>query len=111
MPQTYLVTTDYGDVLVRVNESCTNALEDDLLSLSEPTPEEAAAAGYSTPLRAFSAKMLDIIEGIGTGEVKADPKVIALLKKERATDELTRIERWAKGRRRAAGEQASESRG
>lgn len=98
MSQTYLVTTDYGDVLVSVNESCTNALEGDLLRLSQPTPEEASAAGYSTPLRAFSAKMVDIIEGVGTGDFKADPKMVELLKKERATDELTRIERWAKRR-------------
>jgi hypothetical protein len=102
MPQTYLVTTDHGDVLVRVNERCTNALEGDLLTLSEPTPEEAAAAGYSTPLRAFSAKMLDIIEGVGTGDFAADARVVALLKQERAKDELARIERWAKKRRQAA---------
>jgi hypothetical protein len=96
MSQTYLVTTDYGDVLVRVNESCTNALEDDLLLLSQPTPEETAAAGYSTPLRAFSAKMVDIIEGVGTGDFRPEPKTLELLKKEKATEELTRIERWAK---------------
>lgn len=96
MSRRYLVTTDYGEVLVSVNENCQNALDGELLSLSRPTPEEAQALGYGTPLRAFSAKMIDIIEIIGTGDFKAEPKVIELLKGERATDELTRIERWAK---------------
>ncbi len=96
MSQKYLVTTDYGDVLVSVNPDCHNALDGELLTLSRPTPEEADALGFRTPLRAFSAKMVDIIEGVGTGAFKAEPRVVELLKRERATDELTRIERWAK---------------
>ncbi len=48
------------------------------------------------PLSAFSAKVLDILEGLGTGDFRAEPKVMELLKMEKATEELTRIERWAK---------------
>lgn len=96
MGQKYLVKTDFGDVLVEVNEGCQNALSGDLLTLSRPTPENSADLRMEVPLRAFSAKMVDIIEGVGTGELKAQPKVIELLKKEKATEELTRIERWAK---------------
>ena len=92
----YLVKTDYGDVLVEVNPACDNALEKDLLLLHKPTAENTQDIGMEVPLRAFSAKMVDIIETVGTGEVSASPKLLEMMKEEKATDDLTRIERWAK---------------
>ena len=92
----YLVKTDHGDVLVEVNPSCTNALEKDLLVLHKPTTENTQGISMEVPLRAFSAKMVDIIEGVGTAEVDASPKLLEMMKEEKATSELSRIERWAK---------------
>lgn len=98
MASRFLVKTDYGDVLVEVNEACRNALGPDLLKLSAPTPENTRELRLEVPLRAFSAKMLDIIETVGTGEFDVSPGVLELMKKEKATADLARIERWAKAR-------------
>jgi len=92
----YLISTEHGEVLAELDETPRNVLDGPLFTLSRPTPEARRDAPFEVPLRAFSAKMLDIIEGIGVGDFRAEPKVIELLKKEKATDELTRIERWAK---------------
>lgn len=92
----YLIQTDYGDVLAELDETPRNALDGPLFALSRPSPETRASVPFEVPLRAFSAKMVDVIELIGTGDFRAEPKVLKLLKREKATDELTRIERWAK---------------
>ncbi len=90
-----ILTDDYGDVLAELDETPRNALDGPLFKLSRPSPEVSEGA-TQVPLRAFSAKMVDVIEIIGTGDFTAQPKVLELLKKEKATEELTRIERWAK---------------
>ena len=90
-----ILTDDYGDVLAELDETPRNALDGPLFKLSRPSPEVREGA-QQVPLRAFSAKMVDVIEIIGTGDFDAQPKVLELLKKEKATEELTRIERWAK---------------
>ncbi len=92
----YLVKTDHGDVLVEVNPACNNALEKDLLLFHKPTPDNTQDINMEVPLRAFSAKMVDIIEGVGTPNVDASPKLLAMMKEEKATEDLARIERWAK---------------
>lgn len=92
----YLISTDYGDVLAELDESERNALDGPLFRLSRPTPEARQDAPFEVPLSAFSAKVLDILEGLGTGDFRAEPKVMELLTMEKATEELTRIERWAK---------------
>ncbi len=92
----YLVKTDHGDVLVEVNPTCNNALEKDLLLFHKPTPDNTQDISVEVPLRAFSAKMVDIIEGVGTPNVDASPKLLAMMKEEKATEDLARIERWAK---------------
>ena len=48
------------------------------------------------PLRAFSAQVVDSLETVGTGDFKVDTKLLEVLKVEKATEELARIERWAK---------------
>ena len=90
-----ILTDDYGDVLAELDETPRNALDGPLFKLSRPSPEVKEGA-TQVPLRAFSAKMVDVIEIIGTGDFEAQPKILELLKKEKATEELTRIERWAK---------------
>ncbi|MEZ4607048.1 MAG: hypothetical protein R2880_17525 [Deinococcales bacterium] len=96
MIRKYLVKSDFGDVLVTVNPECQNALEQDLLRLDIPTPENSAELNSEVPLRAFGAKMVDIIEIVGTGSFKASPVMMQMLKQEKATSELKRIERFAK---------------
>lgn len=96
MIRKFLVKTDYGDVLVKVDEACKNALEPDLLILSEPTAENSQDLKMEVPLRAFGAKMLDIIEAVGTGAFSASPKMLSMMKQEKATADLNRIERWAR---------------
>ncbi len=92
----YLISTEHGDVLAELDETPRNVLDGPLFKLSRPDAEARQGAPFEVPLRAFSAKMLDLIEELGTGDFRADPKLVELLKKEKATEELTRIERWAK---------------
>ena len=92
----YLIKTDYGDVLAELDETPRNVLDGPIFSLSLPDEGARDEAPFEVPLRAFSAKMVDVIEIIGTGDFRAEPKVLELLKREKATEELTRIERWAK---------------
>ncbi len=90
-----ILTDDYGDVLAELDETPRNVLDGPIFNLSRPDPETKEEL-IEVPLRGFSAKMVDVIEIIGTGDFTAQPKVLELLKKEKATEELTRIERWAK---------------
>ena len=92
----YLISTEHGDVLAELDETPRNVLDGPLFKLSRPDAQAREDAPFEVPLRAFSAKMLDLIEELGTGDFKAEPNLIELLKKEKATEELTRIERWAK---------------
>ena len=92
----YLVSTDYGDVIVDINPECTNALETDLLSFQKPTAEILTELNLEVPLRAFGAKMVEIIDMVGTGSFSASPTMLNMMKQEKATTELNRIERWAK---------------
>ena len=95
-PESYLVTTEHGEVVVSVNPECSNALEGDLLLLSAPGEEERASFEMVTPLRAFGAKMIDIIHTVGTGDFDPGPRMREMLIQEKATSDLNRIERWAR---------------
>jgi hypothetical protein len=99
MNRRYLVKTDHGDVLVEINEACTNALQSDLLILQEATPENTRDLSMEVPLRAFGAKMVEIIEMVGTGDFTPSPKMREMMIKEKAAEDLNRIERWARDRR------------
>lgn len=92
----YLVKTDHGDVVVHINETCENALDNDLLSLEAPTTENTQDITFEVPLRAFGAKMLEIIDMVGTGSFNASATMLDMMKKEKATSDLNKIERWAK---------------
>jgi len=94
----YLVTTDHGDVLVTVNPAA-GGLDPDLLELGPVTADSAAGLTMATPLRAFGAKMVDIIELQGLGDLAVSPALREMLVREKATEDLHRIERFAKDAR------------
>ena len=85
VPEGYVVITEFGPVLVRVNPAARNGLETDLLLLSAASESDRSAAVFETPLRAFAAKMVDM-----SGPLRE------IMVKEKASDELNRIERWAR---------------
>ena len=93
-PRRYLIKTEYGDVVVAINPECENALENDLLLLSAPA--EGESFPMETPLRAFGAKMVDIIRSVGTGGFDPGGSMLEMMIKEKATSDLNRIERWAR---------------
>lgn len=94
--QKYLIRTDHGDVVVVINEG-KSGLAPDLISLYPATPEYTAGLELTVPLRAFAAKMVEIVESRGAGEI-ANPTIAAMMLREKATAELKRIERFARER-------------
>ena len=93
--QRFLVVTEHGRVMVRVR-SGRSGLDGDLIEVTRP--DEAALTGLSmeTPLRAFAAKMVDIVQARGAGDVPVSATMLELLVKEKAAEDLTRIERTAR---------------
>lgn len=91
----YLVATDHGDVLVRLREGA-DGLDPDLLQLSMASAEDGETAAMTTPLRAFAAKMVDLIELLGVGDFGGGPRMREMLVREKATADLRRIERFAR---------------
>jgi len=96
MADKYLVRTDHGDVMVTVNKASTSGLDPDLLQLARPTGENSGEIGLVVPLKAFAAKMLEIIDALGTGDFDPGPSLRRVMVAEKATAELKRIERWAR---------------
>lgn len=94
-PSRYLVRTDSGDVVVTVNPGV-GGLGDGLVSLTKAPADAAAAFDMVTPLRAFGAKMVDIIEFAGTETFAGSATLREMLVKEKATQELKRIEVFAR---------------
>lgn len=94
-PDRFLVKTEYGDVLVTVNPGA-SGFAPDLLALERVTPENSRDIALTVPLRAFAAKMIDIITAAGTNELAGTPRMQEMMTQEKATSELRRIERWAK---------------
>lgn len=71
-------------------------MADGLFSLEAATPEATAGLEVATPLTAFGAKVVDIIELAGTDGFDGSAVLREMLVKEKATAELRRIERFAK---------------
>lgn len=94
----YLITTDHGDVVVEVNERV-SGLDADFLRLRHAGDGADQGLDTATPLRAFGAKMVDLIELYGVGEFAGSDTLREMLVREKATQELKRIERFAKARR------------
>ena len=91
----FLVTTDHGDVVVVVRDGA-YGLDTDLLSLRMADEATAGELPVATPLRAFAAKMVDIIEAQGLGEFGGGERMREMLVREKATADLRRIERFAR---------------
>lgn len=91
----FLIKTNAGDVVVVVNPHA-SGLADDLFSLEHATPETVAGIDMTTPLSAFGAKVVDLIELHGTEDFTGSDALREMLVKEKATFELRRIERFAK---------------
>lgn len=94
-PRRYLVKTNAGDVIVVVNPHA-SGLADDLFSFEKVTPAGLEHVDMTTPLSAFSSKVVDLIELHGTADFGGSAVLKELLIKEKATFELRRIERFAK---------------
>lgn len=93
----YLVKTNAGDVVVLVNAAA-GGLDDDLFELRAATEESTAGLTMTTPLSAFGAKVVDLIELHGTATFTGSDTLREMLIKEKATFELRRIERFARER-------------
>jgi hypothetical protein len=91
----FLVTTDHGDVVVTVNDAV-DGLDPGLLALTMADEETTRALPMATPLRAFAAKMVDLIEGRGLGGFAGGERMREMLVREKATADLKRIERFAR---------------
>ena len=89
----YLVVTEHGRVVVVVRGDRAG-LDPDLLEVR--APDEVADLAMETPLRAFAAKMVDLVQARGTGGVTLSPAMLALMVKEKAAEDLARIERAAR---------------
>ncbi len=96
MSEKYIVVTEFGNVLVTVNPAARHGLENELLQFAPATEADREAATFETPLRAFAVKMVDIIMAVGFEGVDVPESMREMLVREKATDELARIERWAK---------------
>lgn len=91
----FLVMTDAGDVIVSVNELA-GGLDADLIGLAMADAESASGITMKTPLRAFAAKMVDIIQEQGLAGFAGGERMRDLMVREKATADLLRIERFAK---------------
>ena len=91
----YLVVTDHGRVLVIVRGD-KDALEPDLLEVRRDDDPAASDVGMETPLRAFAAKMVDLLVARGTDALPMSPAMRDLMVKEKAAEDLRRIERAAR---------------
>ncbi|MDF1523416.1 MAG: hypothetical protein P1P87_11485 [Trueperaceae bacterium] len=91
----FLVVTEHGRVLVVVRGD-KRALDADLLDVRRGDDPEAAGVAIETPLRAFAAKMIDLLVARGTDALPLSPAMRGLMVKEKAAEDLRRIERSAR---------------
>ena len=91
----FLVVTDYGRVLVVVRGD-KGALEPDLLDVRRHDDAAAEGVALETPLRAFAAKMVDLLVARGTDALPMSPAMRDMMLKEKAAEDLRRIERAAR---------------
>jgi hypothetical protein len=89
----YLVVTEHGRVVVMVRGDKAG-LDADLIEVV--AADGADDLAMETPLRAFAAKMVDLVQARGTGGVPLSPTMLAMMVKEKAAEDLARIERAAR---------------
>ena len=90
----FLVVTEFGRVMVRVRGDRAG-LDNDFVEVLLPTQDDLADAPMETPLRAFAAKMVDLVQARGADH-DISPGVLGMLVKEKAAEDLGRIERAAR---------------
>jgi hypothetical protein len=89
----FLVVTEYGRVLVVVRGDRA-ALDADLIDVRPD--RDADDVQLETPLRAFAAKMVDLLQARGTDDLGLSPGLRDMMVKEKAAEDLRRIEREAR---------------
>jgi len=89
----YLVVTEHGRVMVVVRGDRAG-LDPDLIDVR--AARDADDLTMETPLRAFAAKMVDLIQARGAGGVPLSTAMLAMMVKEKAAEDLARIERAAR---------------
>ena len=93
--QRYLVVTEHGRVVVHVRAD-RSGLDGDLIEVRPARDEDLSELTMETPLRAFAAKMVDIVQARGSGALEVSPGLLDMLVKEKAAEDLKRIERAAR---------------
>jgi hypothetical protein len=91
----YLVVTEHGRVVVHVRGD-RSGLDGDLIAVERATAEAVAGIDMETPLRAFASKMVDLVLARGTGALEVSETLRTMLVKEKAAEDLRRIERAAR---------------
>lgn len=89
----FLVVTEHGRVVVVVRGDRAG-LDSDLIDVV--AADDAEDLKMETPLRAFAAKMVDLVQARGSGGVPLSPTMLAMMVKEKAAEDLARIERAAR---------------
>jgi hypothetical protein len=89
----FLVVTEHGRVLVVVRGD-KDGLDPDLIEVAGDA--DAADVRLETPLRAFAAKMVDLVQARGEGAAALSPAMASIMIKEKAAEDLRRIERAAR---------------
>ena len=91
----FLVVTEHGRVVVHVRGD-RSGLDGDLIDVRAPRAEDLTDITMETPLRAFAAKMVDIVQARGSGDLAVSTGLLDMLVKEKASEDLKRIERSAR---------------
>jgi hypothetical protein len=91
----YLVVTEHGRVVVVVRGD-RSGLDADLIEVRPATPGETEGISMETPLRAFASKMVDLVVARGPGDLEVSDTMLTMLVKEKAAEDLKRIERAAR---------------
>jgi hypothetical protein len=94
-PERYLVVTEHGRVVVLVRPD-RSGLDADLIEVLPATPDTVDDLTMETPLRAFASKMVDLVVARGAGDLEVSDAMLTMLVKEKAAEDLKRIERAAK---------------
>lgn len=90
----FLVVTEFGRVMVRVRGD-RSGLDNDFIEVQLPAEEDLVDVSMETPLRAFAAKMVDLVQARGADH-DISPALLGMLVKEKAAEDLGRIERAAR---------------
>jgi hypothetical protein len=89
----FLVVTEHGRVLVVVRGD-KDGLDPDLIEVLGDADTDDVR--LETPLRAFAAKMVDLVQARGEGAAALSPAMASIMVKEKAAEDLRRIERAAR---------------